>query len=126
MKVSIDVQNKHWDLISDSYETKLNADWKTYSDGYVDVWKVYPKQQMLEYAASILCIHPRPFRFWFNKNTSIILDSDNSAINPMDFCKHIDDYHILSIRCCTQRYRILKENNFRFRLIITRMVVGLD
>ena len=132
MKVSIDVKlfknmlSKHFDLVSDSYETKLNADWKTYSNGYVDAGKVYPKQQKTEYLLSMLCVHPRPFRFWFNKHTSIILDSDNSTINPMDFCEHINDYHILSMRCCTQKYRLLIEDDCRVRLIITRMVVDLD
>ena len=66
MIVTVIVDDKMSEFSADSYDIKIMPDADTYGNGFIDLTKVYPKENVISYLASMLCKHNRPLRFWFS------------------------------------------------------------
>lgn len=125
MKISINVNNTIFNINSDNYDIKIMPDYERYGNGYIELNKVWYKDTKLAYLSTMLCKHPRPFRFWFSKKHTKIM-VNGLDIDIMDFCKNVDNYHVISFKVNCLKYKLKGDLNLHTRLEITELNVEED
>lgn len=123
-------KDKMFEFSVDNYDISIIPDAKRYGNGYIDLFKVYPKENVLAYLSSMICKHDRPLRFWFSKNhTNIdeyIHNDFNKTIDCIDFCNRFGEYHILNFKAHILSYKIINQENTFYRCQIFNMEIEKD
>lgn len=123
----IKVGKQEFNLRADNYTVKLMPTFDDFGNGYIDLGKVYPKKEKLDYQVSMLCKHDREFRFWFNQDTQFV-DLSNITNDIFYFGHNLDDYHIIGIHCKAFEYKVKGNSDATAltRLNIISLIVEQD
>lgn len=123
-------KDKMFEFSVDNYDISIMPDAKQYGNGYIDLFKAYPKENVLAYLISMICKHNKSLRFWFSKKYTKIHDNIHNdfdkTIDCIDFCNQLSDYHILSFKAIILPYRIVNQEGTFYRCQIVSMEVEKD